>query len=133
MTKEEIQEVRKYFHKYSDKPYNDVYWTGRDLPAEFFYHMEEEFHIVIFKEDNSVYQLNSDHETQGIELEKLEDLRIRFRSFTGNELEDVGPVIKALYDEIDEPKTEAKDDLGNCMDILTNALNKEKNKGKENE
>ena len=75
MTKEEITEVEKYFNQYS-----------QGTLGKYFSHEMENFHIII-GDEGDVYQLNSDHEAQGIELETLESLRVRFRSFTGEELE----------------------------------------------
>ena len=46
------------------------------------------FEIIIYN-DGVVYQLNSDHERQGIELDTLDNLKIRFKSFTGENLEDM--------------------------------------------
>lgn len=90
MTKEEIEQVEKYFNWYFEIPYRDSYGRHHDEICKKFYHKEQDvFHIIIFTETNQVYQLNTDHEIYGIELETFKDLRIRFESFTGEKIYDI--------------------------------------------
>ncbi len=73
MIKEEIIEIEKYFTKYSENRY---------------YHNEmDNFHIIV-SDDNEVYQLDTDHEIFGCELKTLDEFKIRFNSFTGEDFED---------------------------------------------
>jgi len=72
MIKQEIVEILKYFVEYSKNNY---------------YHEEmDNFHITI-SDDNEVYQLNTDHEIFGCELKTLDEFKIRFKSFTGQEFD----------------------------------------------
>lgn len=87
MIEQEVLEVEKYFTKYSEKDYRDAYSPKPQQVRGMYYHSEEDyFHIVIFK-DNEVYQLNSDHDIQGIELKDYEKLVERFESFTGERMD----------------------------------------------
>ena len=90
MTKEEIEQVGKYFECYSEKPYRDAYGRqDNNIGKRFFHKKQDVFHIIIFPETNQVYQLNTDHEIYGIELETFKELRIRFESFTGEKIYDI--------------------------------------------
>jgi len=75
MSEKDLKEVKKHFVKYVENP----------IGGESYYHKMENFYIIISR-DNEVYQLNSDHERQGIELDTLENLKTRFKSFTGEDL-----------------------------------------------
>ena len=85
MNTEEIQKIEKYFTKYSDNDYVDCMTKGEPVIGHYS-HNEEDFYIVIFK-DQRVYQLNSDHDTQGIELVDYDKLVERFESFTGERID----------------------------------------------
>lgn len=74
----ELEEVIEYFHEYK------VSEDGR----KFFHKENDNFHIIITP-NNELYQLDTDHEVWGIELETIEDLKVRFKSFTGENLEEV--------------------------------------------
>jgi len=78
MSTVELEEVVEYFHEYT---------SGKD-GRKFFHKENDNFHIIITPENN-LYQLNTDHEVWGIELETIEDLKVRFKSFTGENLEEV--------------------------------------------
>ena len=99
MTKEEIIEIKKYFIKYSDTPYSSVYINGSH-PCTWYYHCEEEFHLIIF-DSGEVYQSGTEADIIGIELETLDDLKIRFKSFTGEEVDNVSPERLALKLEME--------------------------------
>lgn len=87
MTKEEIEQAVKYFDSYSESPYRDAYGRHHDEICKQFYHKEcNNFNIAIFPETNQVYQINTDHELYGIELERFIDLMVRFESFTGEKI-----------------------------------------------
>lgn len=85
---EEILEIEEYFTKYSESDYSSPMTCGSSFKVRGRYnHIEEDnFGIVIF-EDNEVYQTNSDHECQGIELKTIDELKIRFESFTGENID----------------------------------------------
>lgn len=74
MDKNELSEVVKYF---------EVYITNDEGTK--YYHQLENFNIIITNDDE-VYQLNSDHEVQGVELKTLNEFKVRFKSFTGENL-----------------------------------------------
>lgn len=78
MKANELNEALKYFTKYNE-----------ELNSDYFFHKREDFHIIVFKDDNfnAVYQMDDGCGTCGVELETLEDLKIRFKSFTGEDLE----------------------------------------------
>jgi hypothetical protein len=77
MNKKDLNQIMEYFSEYN-KSESNIKCT----------HHRENFEIIIY-DDGTVYQLNSDHERQGIELDTLDNLKIRFKSFTGEELENV--------------------------------------------
>ena len=54
-----------------------------------FFHKENDNFKIIITPDKELYQLNTDHEICGIELDTIDNLKIRFKSFTGENLEDV--------------------------------------------
>lgn len=78
MSTVELEEVVEYFQEY----------TNREDGRKLFHKENDNFHIIITPE-NELYQLNTDHEVWGIELETIEDLKVRFKSFTGENLEEV--------------------------------------------
>ena len=78
MSEVELNEVVTYFIEYSNNPH------GRK-----FFHKENDNFKIIITSENELYQLNTDHEPWGIELETIEDLKIRFKSFTGEQLEEI--------------------------------------------
>jgi hypothetical protein len=78
MSEVELSEVVEYFCEY----------TTREDGKKYFHKENDNFHIIITPE-NELYQLNTDHEVWGIELETIEDLKIRFKSFTSENLEDI--------------------------------------------
>jgi hypothetical protein len=73
--------IRDNFTYYSDLDYHDVY-GNKPKKCRRYYHNEEEFKIIVF-EDDTVYQLGTEGETIGVELETPADLSKRFKSFTG--------------------------------------------------
>ena len=73
MNIKDLNQLLTYFTEYSsetDKKY---------------YHNGENFEIIVY-DDNSVFQTNSDHERQGVELDTIDNFKIRFKSFTGEDL-----------------------------------------------
>ena len=81
----EIEELEQWFTKYSESDYVDCCTPPEPVRGSY-YHKWESFDIVIFK-TNEVYQTNSDHDTQGIELKTMDDIKLRFKSFTGEPIE----------------------------------------------
>ena len=77
MNKKDLNQITEYFSEYN-KSESNIKYT----------HHRENFEIIVYN-DGTVYQLNSDHERQGIELDTLGNLKIRFKSFTGEELENI--------------------------------------------
>lgn len=80
----DIEYIEQYFDCYSTSDYLDMY---QRFPVRGNYSNREfEFMIVISKE-GEVWQTNSDHDITGVELVTLEDFKVRFKSFNGEELE----------------------------------------------
>ena len=75
----DLNQITQYFVQY-----------GKDeqLGHKFFHKENGNFKIIITP-DKELYQLNTDHEPWGIELDTMDNLKIRFKSFTGENLEDV--------------------------------------------
>lgn len=88
MTDEDIKIIEKYFIEYSDKDYCDICDTNKSGKCKWYFHKGENFHIIIF-EDNSVYQSGTENNYIGIELKTLKDLKIRFKSLTGENYDNV--------------------------------------------
>ncbi|HEY9704689.1 MAG TPA: hypothetical protein V6C58_19765 [Allocoleopsis sp.] len=85
MTTEEIKQIEEYFRQYSDSDLYDV--LGNQIKARWFSHKEEDYFQIIIFEDNEVYQAGTEANTIGIELKTIQDLQVRFKSFTGAELD----------------------------------------------
>lgn len=83
------------------------YAKGQREEEKLFFHMEEEFHVGIFieNEEQVVYQLNSDHEAQGIPLETWKDLEVRFKSFTGEDVNFVSERNRKVYEELEQEES----------------------------
>lgn len=92
MNKKEIEEIEKYFVMYTEGV--TEYRIG--FICKKYFHNGEDFNIAI-SNNGEVYQLNSDGESQGVELETLEDFKIRFKSFTAEEFD--RDVYKIKYDD----------------------------------
>lgn len=54
-----------------------------------YFHKEDDNFKVLISSEGRVYQLNTDHEPWGIELQTLDDLKVRFKSFTGEDIENI--------------------------------------------
>ena len=74
----DLNEVVKYFKEY----------TSRE-DGKYYFHKENDNFKIIITPDKELYQLNTDHEPWGVELDTIDNLKIRFKSFTGENLEDV--------------------------------------------
>jgi len=74
--------LRDNFTHYSKTDYVSAY-GGNPKKCSRYYHNEYEFHIIVFDEDHSVFQLDRDHEIFGVELQTREDFIKRIESFTG--------------------------------------------------
>ena len=82
MKVEDLDIIKNHFEEYSKGTYHSPIYFGNDSCIKYYHKKEDDFHIAIF-ENCEVYQLNSDHEIQGVELIDLEQFKIRFKSFTG--------------------------------------------------
>jgi hypothetical protein len=85
MTEKDVKTIKKYFIEYSDKDYCD---TNKSDKCKWYYHKDENFYIIIF-DDNSVYQSGTENNYIGIELKTLKDLKTRFKSFTGENYDNI--------------------------------------------
>jgi len=74
----DLNEVTKYFKNYTSKE-----------NGKYYFHKDEDNFKIIISTNNEVYQLNTDHEPWGIEIDTIDNLKIRFKSLTGENLEDV--------------------------------------------
>lgn len=74
----DLSEVVNYFQEF----------TSREEGKYYFHKDSDDFKIIITK-DNELYQLNTDSEPWGIELNTIDEIKIRFKSFTGEDLEDI--------------------------------------------
>ena len=75
----DLNQITQYFVQY-----------GKDEQlGHMFFHKENDNFKIIITPDEELYQLNTDHEPWGVELYTLDNLKIRFKSFTGENLEDV--------------------------------------------
>jgi hypothetical protein len=75
----DLNKVVDYFIRY-----------GSDLQdGNKYFHKENDNFKIIITKDNELYQLNTDHEPWGIEIDNIDNLKIRFKSFTGENLEDM--------------------------------------------
>jgi hypothetical protein len=93
MNKEDIKKARKHFRTWGElnrkriSISKEVYSCYLPVPCKGIYtNRETEFRIVIMTDDK-VYQVGSEWDIIGIELETFEDLKIRYKSFTGENLE----------------------------------------------
>ena len=87
MENKELEKIKKYFTMYNDSEYK-TYLSEPEKCKRYFHKEEDIFKIAIF-EDDSVYQLDTDHEIFGIELQTFKDLKIRFKSLTGEKVKDI--------------------------------------------
>jgi len=81
MKSNDLGTVLMKFNKYSDSNYKEFLYPERK--AKWYSHYMWEFHIIVFDDDNSVYQLGTEAETIGVELKTLEEFKIRYKSFIG--------------------------------------------------
>ena len=88
MNKSDIKKTEKYFVKYTEGIYRAPDYFSSETCKKYYHKKEDYFHIAIF-EGGDVYQLNNDGEVQGIELNTIEELKVRYKSFTGEELENI--------------------------------------------
>ncbi|RPI85143.1 MAG: hypothetical protein EHM34_02360 [Nitrosopumilales archaeon] len=76
--------LRDNFTKFSDGDYHS-FW-GKPCHATWWVHnIFDGFKVIVF-DDDSVYQLNTEAETMGIELKTPRAFKRRFTSFTGGHL-----------------------------------------------
>ena len=88
MNKQELEKIELYFHSFREGTQHSIRHGER--PGKNYFHKEcDNFHIVVFTDDGSVYQEGTEAETIGVELETWEDIEVRFLSFTGERVEDV--------------------------------------------
>jgi hypothetical protein len=83
----DLNEVVKYFKEYTSRVYGKHY-----------FHKDEDNFKIIITPENELYQLNTDHEPWGIEIDTIDNLKIRFKSFTGENLE---VITNTFWDEED--------------------------------
>ena len=74
----DLNQITQYFVQYR-----------KDEKGLSFFHKENDNFKIIITPDKEVYQQNTDHEPWGVELDTIDNLKIRFKSFTGENLEDV--------------------------------------------
>jgi len=73
------------FYKYSESNY--VSFFEKPRKARWYGSKEfDGFHIILFEDDDSVYQLGTEANTIGVELKTVAALKRRYNSFTGEKL-----------------------------------------------
>ena len=75
----DLNQITQYFVQYMED----------EQGGQMFFHKENDNFKIIITPDKELYQQNTDHEIYGIELDTIDNLKIRFKSFTGENLEDV--------------------------------------------
>jgi len=83
MTQKDLDKTIKHFRKYSDMDFYE--FLKEPEKAKWYSHKVEDFHIIIF-DSGEVYQAGTEADTIGIELKTFEDLKIRYKSFIGEEI-----------------------------------------------
>ena len=78
----DLNQITQYFVKYRKD----------EQPGHKFFHKEHDNFKIIITPDKELYQLNTDNEPWGAELDTIDNLKIRFKSFTGENLEDVSRI-----------------------------------------
>ncbi len=78
MKKKDLKELLKYFREYNS-----------DVDGSYYFHEKEDFFQIYITKDNKIYQLDTECQPFGIPMKTLSDLKIRFKSFTGENLENI--------------------------------------------
>lgn len=103
MTKEDIKKLEPYFVCYKEEEYHDpMGWCNGELCKKMFHKEQSNFHIVLFTATDVVYQLNTDHEIFGVELETYDELVTRFKSFTREDIDNISEKTKEAWDDADK-------------------------------
>lgn len=91
MTKEELAKIDEYFECYQTGTFVDSIFTFYNgHKAKRYFHKEHDnFHLVVFVDDDVVYQGGTEADTIGCELETFEELVIRFESFTRDKIDNI--------------------------------------------
>ena len=96
MNQTDLEKTLKYFHRHQIEGYpnrlpdydkvSHAYWPAKT--RGFFYNDETDFCIALLVDDTEdrVYQVGTEANTVGVELKTFEELCIRYKSFTGEEL-----------------------------------------------
>jgi hypothetical protein len=87
MKKKKLKKIENYFTMFSENDYVDQFQISEKC-KKYFHKEEDFFQIIVFSDDNSVYQL-ADAETFGVELKTFNDLKVRFKSLTGEKINNV--------------------------------------------
>lgn len=89
MTKEDVEKIEQYFTCYSKSEMHDPMCKPGLMTKRLFHKECDNFCLVIFIEDNLVYQGGSEADIIGCELETFEELIIRFESFTKEKIDNL--------------------------------------------
>jgi len=87
MKKEVLNKTFECLDFYSDMDYIDHFSTTE--PAKYYSHKTEDYFNKIIIDDYAVFQAETGSDLIGIELETFEDLKVRFKSFTGQDLKNI--------------------------------------------
>jgi len=101
MKEEDILEVEKYFEKYSESDFHSFVSKPEPCRGRYLHKVWDRFQLTIFK-DGIVFQSGTEANIVGIELKTLEDLKLRFRSFVGEEYNELSKEVIEYYKEIEE-------------------------------
>lgn len=76
--------LRKNFTKFHVSNY--ISYLEKPRKATWYFHKENNFELIVFNDDDTVYQIGTEANTIGVELKTPAALKRRFESFTGEKL-----------------------------------------------
>lgn len=89
----DLRKTLQYFEGFSDKC--EIYDLGQYIgDAKCYYHREEDYFGITIFTTGEVFQSGTEADIIGCELKTFEDLKIRYKSFTGYEIDDPGYLIE---------------------------------------
>jgi hypothetical protein len=100
MKEKDILEIEKYFVNFSVSDFYDHVGEAEPCRGHYYHKEWDSFQLTIFK-DGRVFQAGTEANIVGVELKTLEDLKIRFRSFTEEEYDELSEEIINHYKEVE--------------------------------
>jgi hypothetical protein len=93
MNTADLKKTLKYFSCFHEGEVFDYGIINLGVAKSYFHNVEDYFGITIFNETGEVYQSGTEADVIGIELKTFEDLKIRYKSFTGYDIDDPGETL----------------------------------------